>query len=127
MFTGRVWGVIVAHGGSTGQYRGQLRDVQHGGPFRSDTLSGTVTASWWGTRTTSLTVSHSSDLREISSGAWMSGSGGNAGLATGATITFWDNLLDISQSSSSAAAVKDSADGQRWQHRLQQHRLRPGE
>jgi hypothetical protein len=31
------------------------------------------------------------------------GSGGNSGLTTGASIIFWDNLLDISASSSSAS------------------------
>jgi hypothetical protein len=51
---------------------------------------------------TSLTVSHSFIYGNFEWGVDV-GSGGNSGLTTGASITFWDNLLDISASSSSAS------------------------
>jgi hypothetical protein len=100
VFTGSVWSVIVAHGGSQNNTVDGCVMYSTAGPFRSDTFIGHGYGVLVGDSTTSLTVSHSLIYGNFEWGVDV-GSGGNSGLTTGASITFWDNLLDISASSSS--------------------------
>jgi len=100
VFTGSVWSVIVAHGGAQNNTVDGCVIYSTAGPFRSDTFTGHGYGVLVGDSTTSLTVSHSLIYGNFEWGVDV-GSGGNSGLTTGASITFWDNLLDISASSSS--------------------------
>jgi hypothetical protein len=100
VFTGSVWSVIVAHGGSQNNTVDSCLIYSTAGPFRSDTFNGHGYGVLVGDSTTSLNVSHSLIYGNFEWGVNV-GSGGNSGLTTGASITFWDNLLDISASSSS--------------------------
>jgi hypothetical protein len=100
LFTGSVWSVIVAHGGSQNNTVDSCLIYSTAGPFRSDTFNGHGYGVLVGDSTTSLNVSHSLIYGNFEWGVNV-GSGGNSGLTTGASITFWDNLLDISASSSS--------------------------
>jgi hypothetical protein len=100
VFTGSVWSVVVAHGGSQNNTLDGCLIYSTAGPFRSDTFIGHGYGVLVGDSTTSLTVSHSMIYGNFEWGVDV-GSGGNSGLTTGASLTFWDNLLDISASSSS--------------------------
>ncbi len=102
VFTGGVWSVVVAHGGSQNNTVDGCLIYSTAGPFRSDTFNGHGYGVLVGDSGTSLTVSHSLIYGNFEWGVDV-GSGGDSGLTTGATITFWDNLLDISASSSSAS------------------------
>jgi hypothetical protein len=101
VFTGGVWSVVVAHGGAQNNTIDGCLIYSTAGPFRLNTFTGHGYGVLVGDTTTSLTVSHSMIYGNFEWGVDV-GSGGNSGLTTGATITFWDNLLDISASSSSA-------------------------
>ena len=102
VFTGGVWSVVVAHGGSQNNTVDSCLIYSTAGPFRSNTFTGHGYGVLVGDSTTSLTVSHSLIYGNFEWGVDV-GSGGNSGLTTGATITFWGNLLDISASSASAS------------------------
>jgi hypothetical protein len=102
VFTGSVWSVVVAHGGSQNNTVDGCLIYSTAGPFRSNTYNGHGYGVLVGDSTTSLTVSHSVIYGNFEWGVDV-GSGGNSGLTTGASLTFWDNLLDISASSSSAS------------------------
>jgi hypothetical protein len=101
-FTGSVWSVVVAHGGSQNNTVDSCVIYSTAGPFRSDTFIGHGYGVLVGDSTTSLIVSHSLIYGNLEWGVDV-GSGGNSGLTTGASITFWGNLLDISASNSSAS------------------------
>lgn len=84
-----VWSVIVAHGGS------------HGNTVDSCLIYSTAPTNGGfgvmaGDSGTSVTFSHNM-IYGMYSYAVNVGSGGGNGLGTGASITLWDNLLDISQ------------------------------
>lgn len=100
VFTGSVWSVVVAHGGASNNTIDSCLIYSTAGPFRSDTYNGHGYGVLVGDSGTSLTVSHSFIFGNFEWGVDV-GSGGNSGLTTGATISFWSNLLDISASSSS--------------------------
>ena len=100
-FTGGVWSVVVAHGGAQNNTVDSCVIYSTAGPFRLNTFNGHGYGVLVGDSTTSLTVSHSLIYGNFEWGVDV-GSGGNSGLTTGATVTFWDNLLDISAASSSA-------------------------
>jgi len=102
VFTGSVWSVVVAHGGSQNNTVDRCVIYSTAGPFRSDTYTGHGYGVLVGDSTTSLIVSHNVIYGNFEWGVDV-GSGGNSGLTTGASITFWGNLLDISASSSSAS------------------------
>jgi hypothetical protein len=102
VFTGSVWSVVVAHGGSQNNTIDSCLMYSTAGPFRSDMFNGHGYGVLVGDSTTSLTVSHSFIYGNVEWGVDV-GSGGNSGLGTGASITFWDNLLDISAASSSTS------------------------
>jgi hypothetical protein len=102
VFTGGVWSVVVAHGGAQNNTVDSCLIYSTAGPFRTNTFNGHGYGVLVGDSTTTLTVSHSLIYGNFEWGVDV-GSGGNSGLATGASITFWDNLLDISASSSSAS------------------------
>jgi hypothetical protein len=102
VFTGGVWSVVVAHGGAQNNTVDSCLIYSTAGPFRTNTFNGHGYGVLVGDSTTSLTVSHSMIYGNFEWGVDV-GSGGNSGLTTGASITFWDNLLDISASSSSAS------------------------
>ncbi len=102
VFTGSVWSVVVAHGGSQNNTVDSCLIYSTAGPSRSNTYNGHGYGVLVGDSTTSLTVSHSLIYGNFEWGVDI-GSGGNSGLTTGASITFWDNLLDISASSASAS------------------------
>ena len=101
VFTGGVWAVVVAHGGAQNNTVDGCLIYSTAGPFRSDTFNGHGYGVLAGDSTTSLTVSHSIIYGNFEWGVDV-GSGGNSGLTTGASITFWGNVLDISASSASA-------------------------
>ncbi len=84
-----VWGVIVAHGGSTGNTVDSCL-IYSTAP--SDGGYGVLV----GDSSTSVTFSHNAIYGTYAYGVNV-GSGGGDGLGTGATIALWDNLLDISQ------------------------------
>ena len=100
-FTGGVWAVVVAHGGSTNNTVDSCLIYSTAGPFRLNLFNGHGYGVLVGDSGTTVTVSHSLIYGNFEWGVNV-GSGGNSGLATGATLTFWDNLLDISAASSSA-------------------------
>jgi hypothetical protein len=100
VFTGSVWAVIVAHGGATNNTVDSCLIYSTAGPFRLNTFNGHGYGVLVGDSGTSLIASHNLIYGNFEWGVDV-GSGGNSGLTTGATITFWDNLLDISAASSS--------------------------
>lgn len=100
VFTGGVWSVVVAHGGAQNNTVDSCVIYSTAGPFRLNTFNGHGYGVLVGDSTTSLTVSHSLIYGNFEWGVDV-GSGGNSGLTTGASIAFWDNLLDISAASSS--------------------------
>jgi Right handed beta helix region len=101
VFTGSVWSVVVAHGGASNNTMDGCLIYSTAGPFRTNTFNGHGYGVLVGDSGTSLTVSHSSIYGNFEWGVDV-GSGGNSGLTTGASITFYSNLLDISASNSSA-------------------------
>ena len=102
VFTGSVWSVVVAHGGSSNNTIDSCLIYSTAGPFRTNTYNGHGYGVLVGDAGTSLTVSHSAIFGNFEWGVDV-GSGGNSGLTTGASIAFWSNLLDISASNSSAS------------------------
>ncbi len=101
VFTGNIWSVVVAHGGSTNNTVDSCVIYSTAGPFRSNAYNGHGYGVLVGDSGTSLTMSHSLIYGNFEWGVDV-GSGGNSGLTTGATLTFWGNVLDISAASSSA-------------------------
>ncbi len=102
VFTGSVWSVVVAHGGSQNNTVDSCLIYSTAGPFRTNAFNGHGYGVLVGDSTTSLTVSHSLIYGTFEWGVDV-GSGGNSGLTNGASITLWGNLLDVSQSTSSAS------------------------
>ena len=126
VFTGSVWAVIVAHGGAQNNTVDGCVIYSTAGPFRSDTFIGHGYGVLVGDATTSLTVSHSLIYGNFEWGVDV-GSGGNSGLTTGASITFWGQRAGhLGGEREPERRRRNSADGQRWQHHLQQYRVRPG-
>jgi hypothetical protein len=101
VFTGSVWSVVVAHGGATNNTIDSCLMYSTAGPFRLNTYNGHGYGVLAGDTGTTLTVSHSLIYGNFEWGVVV-GSGGNSGLTTGATITMFGNVLDISAASSSA-------------------------
>jgi len=100
VFTGGVWSVIVAHGGSQNNTVDQCVIYSTAGPFRSNLNQAHGYGVLVGDNTTSLTVTHSWIYGTFEWGMDV-GSGGNSGLTNGASLTMVSDLLDISQSTSS--------------------------
>jgi Right handed beta helix region len=84
-----VWGIIVAHGGSTS-------NTVDGCRLYSTAASAAGYGILVGDSGTTLTASHNLIYGTYAYGVNV-GSGGGAGLASGSTLTFHGNLLDISQ------------------------------
>ena len=85
-----VWGVVVAHGGSAGNTVDSCL-------LYSTAASAAGFGILVGDSGTTLTASHNLIYGTYAYGVNV-GSGGGAGLASGSTLTFFSNLLDISQS-----------------------------
>ena len=120
--TGGVWGVIVAHGGSTGNTVDSCVIYSTAGPYRPILSPRTATACWWATPARRSRF-RTAFFTEISSGActWADG---NDGEGTGGQVTLWDNLIDISQSYlSNSGGNAAYFFGRRGNIRLQQHDL----
>ena len=83
-----VWGVIVAHGGSTG-------NTIDGCLIYSTAASAAGYGLLVGDSGTTLTASHNHIYGKFAYGVNV-GSGGGSGLAAGSSITFFGNALDIS-------------------------------
>jgi hypothetical protein len=96
-----VWGVIVAHGASTGNTVDSCL-IYSTAP--SDGGYGILV----GDSGTSVTFSHNMIYGNYAYGVNV-GSGGGDGLGTGAAITLWDNLLDISQANNVGILLTGSA------------------
>lgn len=86
-----VWAVIVAHGGST-------NNIVDSCVIESTAPTAGGYGILVGDSGTVVTFSHNLVFGTYAYGVDV-GSGGGDGLGTGATLTLWDNLLDISQAS----------------------------
>ncbi len=84
-----VWGVMVAHGGSHG-------NTVDGCVFDSTAATAGGYGVLVGDANTTITFSHNLIYGTFAYGVNV-GNGGGDGLAAGSSITFWGNLLDISQ------------------------------
>jgi hypothetical protein len=96
-----VWAVIVAHGGSTSN---TVDNCLIYSTAPSDGGYGLLV----GDSGTSVTFSHNVIYGTYAYGVNV-GSGGGDGLGTGAAITLWDNLLDISQANNVGILLTGSA------------------
>ena len=96
-----VWGLIVAHGGSTGNTVDSCL-------LYSTAASAAGYGLLVGDSGTTLTASHNLIYGTYSYGVNV-GSGGGAGLAGGSTLTFYGNLLDISQANNIGMLFTGSA------------------
>ena len=94
------WGVIVAHGGSTGNTVDSCL-------IYSTSASPGGYGILVGDPGTSVTFSHNFIYGNYAYGVNV-GSGGSDGLGTGAAITLWDNLLDISQANNAGILLTGS-------------------
>jgi hypothetical protein len=95
-----VWAVIVAHGGST-------NNTVDGCLIYSTAPSPGGYGLLAGDSGTSVTFSHNFIYGTFSYGVDV-GSGGGDGLGTGASLTLWDNLLDISQANNTGILLTGS-------------------
>ena len=102
VFTGGVWSVIVAHGGSQNNMVDQCLIYSTAGPFRLNVNAAHGYGVLVGDNTTSLAVTHSWIYGTFEWGMDV-GSGGNSGLTNSASLTMLSDLLDISQSTSSTS------------------------
>ena len=100
--TGGVWSVIVAHGGSTVNVVDSCVMYSTAGPYRSNTFTSHGYGVLVGDSGSSLTVSHSLLYGNFEWGIYL-GQNGDFGEGPGGQITLWDNLIDASQSYSSAS------------------------
>jgi hypothetical protein len=96
-----VWGIIVAHGGSTSNTLDSCL-------LYSTAASSAGYGLLIGDTGTTLTASHNLIYGTYGYGVNV-GSGGGAGLGTGSTLTFYGNLLDISQANNTGLLFTGSA------------------
>jgi hypothetical protein len=97
VFTGAVWTVIVAHGGSTGNVVDSCVIYSTAGPFSLNTNIAHGYGVLVGDSGTSLTVSHSILYGNFEWGVYV-GQNGDVGEGPAGQVTMWDNLIDASQS-----------------------------
>jgi len=96
VFTGSVWSLIVAHGGSTGNVVDGCVLQSTAGPFRSNTNVAHGYGMLVGDANTTVTLSHSLLYGNFEWGVYL-GQNGNIGEGLHGQITLWDNLIDCSQ------------------------------
>ena len=96
VFTGSVWSLIVAHGGSTGNVVEGCVLQSTAGPFRSNTNVAHGYGMLVGDANTTVTLSHSLLYGNFEWGVYL-GQNGNIGEGLHGQITLWDNLIDCSQ------------------------------
>ncbi len=96
VFTGSVWSLIVAHGGSTGNVVDGCVLQSTAGPFRSNTNVSHGYGMLVGDANTTVTLSHSLLYGNFEWGVYL-GQNGNSGEGPHGQIALWDNLIDCSQ------------------------------
>lgn len=96
VFTGSVWSLIVAHGGSTGNVVDGCVLQSTAGPFRSNTNVSHGYGMLVGDAGTTVTLSHSLLYGNFEWAVYL-GQNGNSGEGLHGQITLWDNLIDCSQ------------------------------
>jgi hypothetical protein len=96
VFTGSVWSLIVAHGGSTNNVVDGCILQSTAGPFRSNTNVSHGYGMLVGDANTTVTLSHSLLYGNFEWGVYL-GQNGNVGEGLHGQITLWDNLIDCSQ------------------------------
>jgi hypothetical protein len=96
VFTGSVWSLIVAHGGSTNNVVDSCVLQSTAGPFRSNTNVAHGYGMLVGDTNTTVTLSHSLLYGNFEWGVYL-GQNGNNGEGLHGQIALWDNLIDCSQ------------------------------
>jgi hypothetical protein len=96
VFTGSVWSLIVAHGGSTNNVVDGCVLQSTAGPFRSNTNVAHGYGMLVGDANTTVTLSHSVLYGNFEWAVYL-GENGNIGEGLHGQITLWDNLIDCSQ------------------------------
>ena len=96
VFTGSVWSLIVAHGGSTGNVVDSCVLQSTAGPFRMNANVAHGYGMLVGDANTTVTLSHSALYGNFEWGVYL-GQNGNIGEGLHGQITLWDNLIDCSQ------------------------------
>ena len=96
VFTGSVWSLIVAHGGSTNNVVDGCVLQSTAGPFRSNTNVAHGYGMLVGDANTTVTLSHSLLYGNFEWAVYL-GQNGNIGEGLHGQITLWDNLIDCSQ------------------------------
>jgi hypothetical protein len=96
VFTGSVWSLIVAHGGSTNNVIDGCILQSTAGPFRSNTNVSHGYGMLVGDANTTVTLSHSILYGNFEWGVYL-GANGNIGEGVHGQIALWDNLIDCSQ------------------------------
>ncbi len=102
VFTGSVWSLIVAHGGSTGNVVDSCVLQSTAGPFRSNTNVAHGYGMLVGDANTTVTLSHSLLYGNFEWAVYL-GQNGNIGEGPHGQIALWDNLIDCSQCHLSAS------------------------
>ncbi len=102
VFTGSVWSLIVAHGGSTNNVVDGCILQSTAGPFRSNTNVAHGYGMLVGDANTTVTLSHSLLYGNFEWAVYL-GMNGNIGEGLHGQITLWDNLIDCSQCQPSAS------------------------
>jgi len=102
VFTGSVWSLIVAHGGSTGNVVDSCVLQSTAGPFRSNTNVAHGYGMLVGDANTTVTLSHSLLYGNFEWAVYL-GQNGNIGEGLHGQIVLWDNLIDCSQCQLSAS------------------------
>jgi hypothetical protein len=102
VFTGDVWSLIVAHGGSTGNVVDRCVLESTAGPFRSNTNVAHGYGMLVGDANTTVTLSHSFLYGNFEWAVYL-GQNGNAGEGPHGQIALLDNLIDCSQCHLSAS------------------------
>jgi hypothetical protein len=96
VFTGSVWSLIVAHGGSTGNVVDSCVLQSTAGPFRMNPNVAHGYGMLVGDANTTVTLSHSLLYGNFEWGVYL-GQSGDIGEGLHGQIALWDNLIDCSQ------------------------------
>jgi len=96
VFTGSVWSLIVAHGGSTGNVVDSCVLQSTAGPFRSNTNVAHGYGMLVGDANTTVMLSHSLLYGNFEWAVYL-GQNGDVGEGLHGQIALWDNLIDCSQ------------------------------
>jgi hypothetical protein len=102
VFTGSVWSLIVAHGGSMGNVVDSCVLQSTAGPFRMNANVAHGYGMLVGDANTTVILSHSLLYGNFEWGVYL-GQNGNVGEGLHGQITLWDNLIDCSHCNLSAS------------------------